>query len=71
MEAKIVHYDMEAARKVAHDKLKAENKRLRDGLRDMSNYGRTYGGQKCADIAYEMLTGEKPDVSERTENDRS
>lgn len=44
------------------DNLKAENKRLRDGLRDMSNYGRTYGGQKCADIAYEMLTGEKPDV---------
>lgn len=36
--------------------------RLRDGLRDLANYGQTYGGQKCADIAYEMLTGEKPDV---------
>jgi len=44
--------------------VKAEKEiiRLRDGLRDLSNYGQTYGGQKCADIAYEMLTGELPDV---------
>lgn len=45
-----------------NEELEKESVKLRDGLRDLSNYGRTYGGQKCADIAYELLTGVSPDV---------
>lgn len=32
MDAKIIHYDMDAAREAQHDKLKAENKRLKEAL---------------------------------------